>query len=336
MALNAASVNGLAADSHSLDALKLQAGQGNPAAVKEAARQFESLFMRELIKSMREASVKSGLLDSPQSNLTTDLLDQQLALKMSGLPGGLSDAIVRQFSQQMGGAAAAPTATPTTAAPTTATPTNAASGKDSVSATGTSNSASPPAKALHTTKGMFKTSASSPRTPASVSPKTQQTPTAASPKVQFVQRLGAIAKQIEQSSGIPAGFMLGQAGLESGWGQHEIRNADGSASYNLFGIKAGSNWKGKVATVTTTEYVNGQPKKTVAKFRAYDSYQSAFQDFANLITQSPRYAQVKQNTGSAVAYAASLQQAGYATDPAYAAKLSQTINSALRVQRANV
>ena len=96
--------NALAADARSLNSLKLQAGQNTPAAIKEAAKQFESLFMRELIKSMREATMKSGMLESAQGDLGTDLLDQQLAVQMSGRPGGLSDIIAQQLSRQMGAA----------------------------------------------------------------------------------------------------------------------------------------------------------------------------------------------------------------------------------------
>jgi flagellar protein FlgJ len=72
----------------------------------------------------------------------------------------------------------------------------------------------------------------------------------------------------------------------------------------------------------------------VAKFRAYDSYEASFRDYAKLITESPRYAQASQQTASAQAYAQGLQQAGYATDPAYAAKLSRAINMTLQLQRA--
>ena len=94
--------NALAADAGSLNKLKLQAGQSSPAAIKETAKQFESLFMRELIKSMREATMKSGMLDSPGGDLGADLLDQQFAVQMSGRPGGLSDLIAAQLSRQMG------------------------------------------------------------------------------------------------------------------------------------------------------------------------------------------------------------------------------------------
>ena len=126
----------------------------------------------------------------------------------------------------------------------------------------------------------------------------------------------------------------GQAGHETGWGKHEIKSKDGTPSFNLFGIKAGSSWTGKVAEVTTTEYVNGVAKKSVAKFRAYDSYEDSFRDYARLITKTPRYAQASTQTGSVQAFASSLQKAGYATDPDYAAKLSRAINTTQRLQRA--
>src|SRR3990167_4472889 len=91
----------LAADAQSLGALKMEAGKNSPAAIKETAKQFESLFMRELMKSMREATMKSGMLDSPGGDLGTDLLDQQFAVQMSGQPGGLADMIALQLTRQI-------------------------------------------------------------------------------------------------------------------------------------------------------------------------------------------------------------------------------------------
>ena len=101
-------------------------------------------------------------------------------------------------------------------------------------------------------------------------------------------------------------------------------------------VNPDKGWTGKTTDVVTTEYVNGVPQRKVEKFRAYDSYEDSFRDYARLITESPRYekAQATAKNGSAVAYAAELQKAGYATDPEYARKLSGAINSALRVQRA--
>jgi flagellar protein FlgJ len=292
---NSSVSNALAADARSLNHLKLQAGQKTPAAIQEAAKQFESLFMRELIKSMREATMKSGLMDSPGGDLGADLLDQQFAVQMSGKPGGLSDLIAQQLSRQMGSAEPAKA---DTAKMPVSTPISALNRASSVAAYGAS--------------GNKPTSSQS----------------------NFVHQHAEAAAKIEKSSGLPSSYMLGQAGHETGWGKHEIKAKDGTPSFNLFGIKAGSSWTGKVAEVTTTEYVNGVAKKSVAKFRAYDSYEDSFRDYARLITQTPRYAQANTQTGSAQAFASSLQKAGYATDPDYAAKLSRAINTTQRLQRA--
>lgn len=298
MALSPLVNNQLATDSRSLDNLKLQAGQKDPAAIQEAAKQFESLFMREMLKSMREATMKSGMLDSAQENMGTDMLDQQFSVQMSGKPGGLSDLIAKQLSRQMG-----VPETPAFEPPSTLSLGNRLSGPlpGKSAATAEAGNGAP-----------VKTTAS---------------------QAAFVQRLQGAAAKVEQQSGIPASYMLGQAGHETGWGKHEIKNANGSPSYNLFGIKAGPGWTGKVATVTTTEYVNGEARKTTAKFRAYDNYEQSFQDYAKLINQSPRYANARQQTGSVVAFANELQRAGYATDPSYASKLSKAINTTQQLQR---
>lgn len=147
---------------------------------------------------------------------------------------------------------------------------------------------------------------------------------------QFVNTLWPHARAASQATGIPAHFMVAQAALESGWGKHEIRRADGSPSFNLFGIKAGRNWPGAVVGAVTTEYVNGVAQKTVEKFRAYSSYAEGFRDYANLLLSNPRYAAVLEQHDAA-GFARGLQQAGYATDPMYADKLMRILNgNALR------
>jgi flagellar protein FlgJ len=278
---NALKPSGLAADPTALNALRYGSGKGNDkAALKEAAKQFESLFMRELIKSMREATQKSGLMDGEGSDLGTDLLDQQFAVQLSGLPGGLSEAIERQLARQM--------------------------------------------KGVDASNPLSQTSETSTVERVSAGPR----------QAGFVDQHGAAAAEVSRESGIPASFMIGQAGHETGWGRSEIRHADGSPSFNLFGIKATGNWKGKVAEITTTEYIDGEARKVTAKFRAYDSYADSFRDYAQLISQSPRYGQVMEQLGSVQGFASGLQKAGYATDPQYAAKLSRAINTTLSLQRA--
>ena len=141
----------------------------------------------------------------------------------------------------------------------------------------------------------------------------------------FVNRMLPFANQASQASGVPPQLMLGQAALESGWGKREIRMADGSNSFNLFGIKANAGWNGKVAEVMTTEYKNGVAYKQVEKFRAYSSYAEAFQDYASLISNNPRYANVLQQGGDLAGMAQAIQKAGYATDPQYADKLASVM-----------
>lgn len=240
--------------------------------------------------------MKSGLLDGAHGDLGTDMLDQQLSVQMSGLPGGLSEIIARQLAQAMG---------------------------------------VEPAAASHATTPSTLSLGGGLKNNAPTSGPVTTTPAPAG-RDAFVQHLSGTAERVAQESGIPAAFMLGQAGHETGWGKSAIKKADGSDSFNLFGIKATKGWTGKVAEVTTTEYIDGKPRKVTAKFRAYDSYEESFRDYARLIKESPRYEKAESvaKTGSAVAYAAALQKAGYATDPEYARKLSGAINSALRAQRA--
>ena len=274
-----------ATDTRNLAALRSTASRDPKAAIRETAKQFETMFMQQLMKSMREAqaAMSSGLMENTATQMGTEMLDAEYAKQMSGAPGGLAAVIARQLERQMGTPAAVPAAAPA----------------DKVS--------------------------SAPAGPASE----RQTA--------FVKRHTAAAQAAEAQTGIPAGFMVAQAAHESGWGRREIRNADGSTSFNVFGIKAGGSWKGPVAEVTTTEYVNGEARKVTAKFRAYGSYEESFKDYARLMQDSPRYSQVMASasagTATPAAFAQGLQRAGYATDPAYADKLTRVINTTLRLQR---
>jgi flagellar protein FlgJ len=280
-------------------ALRARAASDPKSAIKAAAKQFEALFMQQLMKSMRESTMASGMLDNAGTQMGTEMLDTQFANQMTGLPGGLGDVIARQLERQMSGV----------------TP-------------GRAGLASPVAPAAASA------AASAAGAPARSEAAPRVTPT----QEEFLRLHQTSARAAEAQTGIPASFMVAQAAHESGWGRHEIRNGDGSASFNLFGIKAGAAWKGKVAQVTTTEVVDGQPRKVVANFRAYGSYEESFRDYAQLMKGNPRYASVVTAAAgpnrSVQGFAQGLQRAGYATDPAYADKLTRVINTTLRMQRA--
>ncbi|MBS7350379.1 MAG: flagellar assembly peptidoglycan hydrolase FlgJ [Comamonas sp.] len=321
--------NQFVGDVNALNALKTEGNSKSPEAAREAAKQLESLFMREMIKSMRSATMKSGLLNEEGgTELARDMYDQQLSVSMSGLPGGLSAAITAQIARAMGvdeqealQGLQAPIGGLERGAGTFNFAPSTLSFADSRSSR-SSRFAQQASRA-----GLLGTAANAQSLDAlAPSPKGRDN---------FVKSHAAAAQRVARESGIPAHYMLGQAGHETGWGKSEIRGAGGANSFNLFGIKAGGGWKGKVAEITTTEYINGQARKLKAKFRAYDSYEESFRDYARLISQNPRYAQAMQSRSSAHGYAAALQKAGYATDPQYANKLSRAIESAQAVQRAS-
>jgi flagellar protein FlgJ len=96
------------ADFSGLEALKGSARANDPAALREAARQFESLFTRMLLKSMREASLGEGLGDSDETKFYQDMYDQQLAVTLSKGDGiGLAQRLMEQLIRTGGGSAPA-------------------------------------------------------------------------------------------------------------------------------------------------------------------------------------------------------------------------------------
>lgn len=296
--------NRLASDARNLDALRNSATKDPKTAAREAATQFEALFMQQVLKSMRAASDSSGMMDNEASKLGTEMLDAQLASGSAGRPGGLADLIARQLERQMG---VTPSSTP---ANSSLSPLRSNPGQVSQV-----SSARPEGVANGTAV------AGAPRVPGAA-------------VVGFVQQHSDAARSAEAATGIPASFMVAQAAHETGWGTREITGRDGTPSNNLFGIKAGASWKGATVDVNTTEYVNGQAQKVVQKFRAYASHAESFADYAKLMTENPRYAAVRSAGSDATAFAQGLQNAGYATDPAYASKLAKVIQTTQRAQRA--
>ena len=144
---------------------------------------------------------------------------------------------------------------------------------------------------------------------------------------EFVNRVMPSIRRAAAALGVDPSGMLAQAALETGWGQRMPRNADGSASHNLFGIKAGDEWAGARAPADTIEVVNGVATPRRTSFRAYGSVEESVNDFANLLKNSPRYREVLAAGGDAGAYAANMGKSGYATDPDYGNKLNQILRS---------
>lgn len=293
-----------ALDVSSVETLKREARTDPQKALRSAASQFEALMMQMMLKSMREAADASGSSDSQDTKMYKSMLDQQLSVALAKRGIGLADVMVRQLSN--GG-------TPDTEAASAATDAPAAQG----------GATTAPARAVVPTPASSLPSVA----PASTSGAGSGSLTDAARG--FISKLWPHAQEAARTTGVAPHFILGQAALESGWGRGEIRHADGSPSHNLFGIKASRGWQGATVDVPTTEYVNGVAVKTVDKFRAYGSYADAFKDYANLLAANPRYAQVLNERSDPAAFARGLQQAGYATDPNYADKLTRVITGSI-------
>jgi flagellar protein FlgJ len=147
--------------------------------------------------------------------------------------------------------------------------------------------------------------------------------TASADQQAFLDSIAPWAREAADKLGVAPELVSAHAALESGWGQRPLRKSDGSSTYNLFGIKAGSSWQGGVADASTTEYVGGAALKTSARFRAYPDQASAFRDYAQMLVDNPRFRAALGTGSDAQAFAAGLAKGGYATDPSYAAKLSR-------------
>jgi len=314
-----------ALDLKDMGSLRQSAKAGSPEALKTAATQFEAMFVNMMMKSMREATPQDGMMDSQQTKMFTTMLDQQTSQNIAKKGIGLSDMLIRQLSKTadqkalaIGNEAG-----------------DASSGANGGSFGGLSSLMDAKLqRAIAAAGGPGSAGAAGSVDDNSAVPATGTATTvnkgSQAPHVRsFQQKLGADAEEASRATGIPAKFMLGQAALESGWGKREIKGRDGSNSHNLFGIKAGGDWKGKVVEATTTEYVNGKAQTKVERFRAYDSYSDSFKDYAKLLASNPRYEKVLASAGDASSFAHGLQKAGYATDPNYANKLTSIIKRSL-------
>ena len=282
-------------DAQSLNELKMKAGQDPQANLRPVARQVEGMFMTMMLKSMRDALPKDGLFGSDQTRLYTSMYDQQIAQQMTAGKGlGLADQMVKQMAAAQG--------------ETKETPAQAPLKFDPATIVSYQNSA--------LTQMVRKAIPQAPTVSDAAS--------LPGDSHDFLAQLSLPAKLASEQSGIPHHLILAQAALESGWGQRQIRRENGEPSFNLFGVKASSDWKGKVTEITTTEFENGEMKKIKARFRVYSSYLDALSDYVGLLTRNPRYAAVtKASTPEQGAQA--LQNAGYATDPNYARKLTSMI-----------
>ncbi len=275
-------------DFQGLTALKAGAREQSPEALRAVAKQFEALFLQMMLKSMREAGEGDPLFDGEQTELYRDMYDKQLSLDMSEKGIGLADVLVRQLQMQSGDKA------------------------------GTDRELAMPQR----TAGTFTRHAVPAAAPVAAVSAEDITH---SPEA-FIQKLWPLAEKAAAKIGASPEALLAQAALETGWGKAVIRRPDGSSSHNLFNIKADRRWDGEGVAKQTLEYRDGVAAKEVGHFRAYDSFAASFDDYVNFLQSNPRYAEALRRTDDPKAFVRSLQDAGYATDPAYAHKIGNILD----------
>ncbi len=323
-------------DFNSLSQLKNKGKDDNPEAIREAAKQFESVFMRMMLKSMRDANaaiIDEPLFDSNQLDLYKDMYDEQLSLHLSSSgPGlGLTDILVQQLSGH---------------STQSKQPDNAQDFNPVRISRAQPATIKPQIQSVHseinidkelvekinlTRKEEISTTTLSPVNV--VSPAIAVTEAANergpdfSTPVAFVQSLWRHAREAANKLQMDPKVLMAQAALETGWGKYVMRTRQGKSSKNLFGIKAGQNWEGNKIQFNSLELQNGTLSKQKSAFRVYESYAESFNDYARFIGNQIRYQKARNATDNPQHYMHELQTAGYATDPDYAKKIGNIYNS---------
>lgn len=339
----------------SATAIPLQPADASRERLQTAARELESQFAQMMLKSMRSASFGDPMLGD--NTMYRDLYDQQLAKEMTKGRGlGLAPMIERQLSRSLPAATtkAGPMAlgktvhggpmalgTVTGSGPLAlvqnlplAMPLSSSSGgavyagqaADGLRHSGLSGSG----LSLAPSRAGVSMPAVAPLPPPPAPPADADLDTIVNPDAKidcsspeaFVRSIWPQARQTARELGVSAKALVAQAALETGWGR---RLVGGDKSHNLFGIKSSANWRGAKVESATHEFVDGKRQNQRAQFRAYDSVQQSFADYARLM-RNDRYSGAIAAGDDANRFASALQKAGYATDPSYAAKISAIAN----------
>ncbi len=283
-------------DFNALAKLKNEAKGKSPEAIKEVAKQFESIFVGMMLKSMRQAKLADGIFDSSQSDFYQDMYDKELSVHLAGEQGiGLADLIAKQLSPDQS---------------------VAVSKNQGIADYGR--------------QSMIRSITVSENNIATVHNQESDDIDSAE---EFINQLRPYAEQAAKELNVDANVLISQAALETGWGKSIIKFSDGSSSYNLFNIKADKSWQGKQENVSTVEFKEGVAIKEISGFRSYGSYQDSFEDYVEFIKTNPRYKAALKSVQQPEQYMQALQQAGYATDPNYAKKVMEIFQGRLMTNK---
>lgn len=283
-------------DVRSLQNLKTEKDEN--VALKKIAQQFESLFLNEMLKTMRKANEsfeKDSLFNGGDTGFFRDMYDQQLSLSLAQKGTGLAKVIYEQLSRQYGQAAenTEGSTTPALTVPNRGAPSTA-----------------------------YRQPAAAPQAAdISTAPAAEVAPSVFASAGEFVDAILPHARAAASMLGVNPLFLAAQAALETGWGKYVVRDQGGQSSHNLFNIKADRSWQGEKAEVSTLEYRGGVPMREQAQFRKYHDIGESFADYVRFLQNNPRYQDALAVAQDERQFAVGLQNAGYATDPAYADKI---------------
>lgn len=314
--------------------------EGKKEALEEAAQQFEAIFMKMLLKSMRKAQEvleSDSPFNSESTKFYRDMHDQQMAVELSSNGSlGLSDLIVRQLGGGDGNF------TPSSALRSDGDfeqikkAVKRAKLQSQISKESVVSSSNLPFSSMHAVNNEVDNSMnniSGTTIPFAINDVNQldksvnfSTPSFNEPK-DFVSALIEPAKSVQEKIGVPFQVVIAQAALETGWGQKIIKAQDGESSNNLFNIKADSRWTGDKVSKDTLEFEQGAMIKKSEPFRMYESLSDSVDDYINFLSTSERYQEALQGAGNVEHFLQGLQKAGYATDPQYANKILGTLKT---------
>lgn len=286
--------NDVYTDFQGLSELRSRVRNNSEAALREVAGQFEALFIQMMLKSMRDAGLGEGILDSEHTKTYQAMFDKQISIDLSKRQGlGMAEMMVRQLSRAGGG--------------------NGSNDPELAPQSPTFQALVRPAAAVAAPAHSRGTSA-------------VNTDWSADSPQAFVTELWPHAARTAHKLGVAPEALIAQAALETGWGKHVMSRPDGHSSFNFFGIKADARWRGERVTSETIEFRDGLMRKERASFRAYSSLAEGFADYADFLQSNPRYREALNNAGNAAGFAQALVEAGYATDPEYANKIKEIMN----------
>lgn len=257
--------------------------QASDSDAMKAARQFEALFVKQLLA---EVKISGGLggQDSARSDFVDSMWRDQISKHMSqqGQGLGLAQVIARQLD---GGAAA-----------------QRPDGGLKMAA-GVGSASAPVSPGLRLYQNLL------------------PEPPGFSDAGEFVRTLKPHIENAAAQLGVSPRVLMAQAALETGWGQHMPNDGQGRSSHNLFGIKADAGWRGEIAQARTQEYDGQTMQSQRDGFRAYAGVAHSVADYVQFLQSNPRYQQALQHGGSDKNFVQGLKSAGYATDPQYVEKV---------------